>query len=1344
MRSRAATAFLHGALAAAVLLLSSRAARAADWPAWRYDAGRTAASPERLPRRLHLQWTRKYPKLAPAWPDEPRMEFDHEYRPVVMGKTMFVASPRSDSVTALNTETGEEKWRFYADGPVRFAPCCWKGKVFFTSDDGYLYCLAADDGKLLWKYAGAPHAGRKIIGNQRLISAWPARGGPVIYDGTVYFAAGIWPFMGVFVHAVDAATGRKVWTNAGTGSIFMSQPHSSPAFAGLAPQGYLAVNGNRLLVPNGRAVAACLDRKTGRLLYFRLARNNRTGSYFVATSGKYFFNRKEAYALADGRRVGQVLSTPVLTPDALYSAGRAFDYARARPGTVLDERGYLRPDLKMRPLWDFKGAAGGKIWIKAGSKLVAAHDRKLMVLEMRRGRGAPRLAWQTELAAPAASVLAADGKLFVVTSEGELLCFGGRRVEPKKWPPRSGRSSRGEAAAAASIIFKNTGVNEGYCVLLGVRRDGEFARQLAQTSKLHVIAIDPDAGKVAAARRSLGRFGQYGYGSRIAVLQGDVNSLRLPPYLANLVVSDGPGVGKDPASLKKVFRLLRPYGGTAHLWGTRVELARAVKAAGLTGAEIKGAGNRALLVRKGRLPGAGQWTHEYANAANTVVSTDTRVRAPLGLLWFGGSSNAKILPRHGHGPVPQVAAGRLLIEGPDMLRALDVYTGRVLWEAELPGLGKYYDNVKHQPGANALGSNYVSLPDAIYVAYGTRCLVLDPKTGKTVKEFKLPREKGAKTDPAWGYIGVEGDVLLAGARPLEFYDPDFTPDEFLGWEYTPEDFAKVLAWIKALKGFKPIPKGKEESDAVYAARNLNRLLGEKRLIARLAGAPEANLGAIARKIELYVRARPKLPAGDIKLREMNRGLLYAFMKAIPENVPVKPGGWSAALTSSRRLVALDRGSGKVLWSLTARQGFLHNAIAAGGGKVFCVDRYPPKVIKVMKFKGKTPAPGRLTAMALRTGRELWKTDKDVSGTWLSYSAKHDVLLHAARPSRDNLPERGEQLRTYRGASGKVLWEQKVNYDGPCLLHGETIITQGGALDLLTGKIKVRRDPITGGTMLWHWTRKYGCGTAIASQHLLTFRSAAAGYYDLAADGGTGNFGGFKSGCTANLIIADGVLAAPDYTRTCTCSYHNQTSLGLIHDPEVEMWTFNDYQRPAGAVRRAGINFGAPGDRRAGSTLWLDWPSVGGRSPDLRVWTNGSARTFRNHPTQMKGKGLKWVAASGLRRVTRLHINLGRGPARTYTVRLYFCEPDDKKPGERVFNVMLQGRKVLKELDIAKEAGGPRRLLVKEFKGIRVKGLLTATGSVLNLRFESAVKGTRAVISGLEVILEKPAPTSPAR
>ena len=108
-----------------VVLHGPVAALGGDWPQWRYDAGRTAASPEKLAGKLHLQWVRRLPPPRPAWPMYPRMAFDASYEPVVMGKTMFVGSMVADSVTALDTETGAEKWRFYAEGPVRFAPAAW-------------------------------------------------------------------------------------------------------------------------------------------------------------------------------------------------------------------------------------------------------------------------------------------------------------------------------------------------------------------------------------------------------------------------------------------------------------------------------------------------------------------------------------------------------------------------------------------------------------------------------------------------------------------------------------------------------------------------------------------------------------------------------------------------------------------------------------------------------------------------------------------------------------------------------------------------------------------------------------------------------------------------------------------------------------------------------------------------------------------------------------------------------------------------------------------------------------------------------------------------------------------
>ena len=57
-----------------------------------------------------------------------------------------------------------------------------------------------------------------------------------------------------------------------------------------------------------------------------------------------------------------------------------------------------------------------------------------------------------------------------------------------------------------------------------------------------------------------------------------------------------------------------------------------------------------------------------------------------------------------------------------------------------------------------------------------------------------------------------------------------------------------------------------------------------------------------------------------------------------------------------------------------------------------------------------------------------------------------------------------------------------------------------------------------------------------------------------------------------------------------------------------------------------------------------------------------------------------------------------GPKPTYTVRLYFAEPDELKPGERVFDVLLGGRKVLENFDVAAAAGGPIAALSASSRG----------------------------------------------
>ncbi|MCA9152967.1 MAG: hypothetical protein KDA92_26875, partial [Planctomycetales bacterium] len=212
-------------------------------------------------------------------------------------------------------------------------------------------------------------------------------------------------------------------------------------------------------------------------------------------------------------------------------------------------------------------------------------------------------------------------------------------------------------------------------------------------------------------------------------------------------------------------------------------------------------------------------------------------------------------------------------------------------------------------------------------------------------------------------------------------------------------------------------------------------------------------------------------------------------------------------------------------------------------------------------------------------------------------------------------------------------------------------------NLLTGTPVLIKNPLTQEEQPWQLCRTYGCNTIVASENLLTFRSGAAGFYDLETMSGTGNFGGFKSGCTSNLIVANGVLNAPDYTRTCTCGYQNQTSLALVHAPEMDMWTVNHVahlSKPGDEIKRIGLNLGAPGDRvDAEGTLWIDYPAVGGDSVALDVQLKGDAKYYSRNSLTYSGSAEPWIGSSGVENLTEIVVPLavkGIPAAHTYRIQ----------------------------------------------------------------------------------------------
>ena len=685
----------------------------ADWPMARGDAGRSGYSPAALPlgADLTLQWTRDNKQAPrPAWPGSKRVADDRAHHIVAADGKLFFGSSVDCHIYALSAATGRELWSFSTDGPIRFAPALWKNpagklRVLAASDDGVLYCLDADSGKLLWSRRGGGDR-RMLLGNERMVSRWPARGGPAVKDNVVYFGAGIWPSEGIWVYALNPANGKVIWCNSDSGAILMPQPHGGAvAKSGITAQGYLAVGDEQLFVPTGRAVPAALDRKTGKLQYFHLQRYGQLGGSTISLAGKYLVNGTRLFDPKTGKAARGAIDASLLADT---------------PGGIVY---YAKGKVSMHGAKWFIDAPGGSALIVAGDRAVSGGAGKVAVIDMK----TRKLAWSADVRGEALSLAVSGRKLFVSTDNGAIYCFaagpkGGEMTQAVQAKPYGDNV----AAATAKAILDKTGVTEGYCADLACG-DGALAFELARQSKLTIYAVDSDPAAVAAARKKLRAAGLYG--TRVTIHLADPNRTPYPNYFADLVVSGRSVASKDAA------RLLRPGGGISCI----------------------GPVGKMKLTAGKRREGAGVWTHQYADAGNTLCGTDKIVRTPLEMLWFR-NPQIRMPNRHGRGHSPISDGTRMFVMGLNSLGAIDIHNGRLLWEYKLPGTLKPFDQ-DHLMGTAGTGSSLCMSKEKIYVHTGDKCLVLDPATGKKLAEFAPPKLPSGKAG-RWGYIAISGDTLL--------------------------------------------------------------------------------------------------------------------------------------------------------------------------------------------------------------------------------------------------------------------------------------------------------------------------------------------------------------------------------------------------------------------------------------------------------------------------------------------------------------------------------------------------------------------------------------------------------
>ena len=1208
------------------LLICANSHWAADWPAWRYDASRSASSPQVLPAQLSLQWIRQFAPPQPAWPEDARLVFDGSYEPIVVGQTLFLASAQNDSVTALDTQTGEAKWKFFAEGPIRFAPVASKNRIYFGADDGCIYCLSPESGKLLWKFAAAP-AARRVLGNDRMSSVLPVRGGPVIANGKLYFTIGVWPFEGTFLYWLDL---EKIAAGNAPGSSF-----GVASLTEMTPQGYLVESQGKLFIPCGRATVGLFDIEEEALAPLAYDSRGLT-DYFVTASQNWLFHGQRVIDLETKAMLPITAPRPVSDGSEFYIAqgdnlvaADILKQPQPKPaqGNQPPEAAPFKASwfVNTRAITDALGAISAArhkegpltVDIKAGKRIYGRWGNVIYAADPPTEGKAAHVSWAAVVEGTPTALVAADDRLFVVTAEGQLLCFGAAQTLARIYPATEQVAAAGSRNAALPLetIVASLPDPHGFCFVWGA--DSQLIEELLEETGLDLLVVDPEASKVDAVRRMGDQKGLYG--RRLAALTGQPLTMRLPPYFATLTVIGKPALlpaEDDITGWTALFEMIRPYGGAALLPLSdeqHTELARMFET--LPQATLTRVGSWSLLRREGALEGAANWSHEYGDPSNSLMSQDLRVKLPLGILWYGGpaSDTKYFFDRHFWGPSLTVIDGRMFLQGHTTLAAVDIYTGRILWEKTIekgssPGRrGNFYDGDHHT------GYHFCAVEGSIYLTYPDRCLRIDPVTGKTLAEFRLP-----ESTARWGRIRVWNNLLIASIFDTEKHEGS-TPT---------------------------------------------------------------------------------------------------------------------------RMVALDRKTGDIVWDHAPQASC--PIVAIGGDRVYYFDGHIKALYNDIGRGGVVPDTGKqrtLRALDAETGEEIWSHDTPMVITWLAFKEGQDILVASNH----------EKLQAHRGETGEVMWEKTAKSKGflghpesrwdRLILWKDRIIDQRGPgvqYFLETGEPIQMPHPLTGQPVDWEFTAHgHHCNYAVANEHLMTFRADSAGFTNM-KNVSTGRFKGFRTGCRNSLIPAGGILNAPNFGHGCSCAYSLFTSLALTHIPEMETWTYSAMKAPSGPVARVGINLAAPGDRETESgTLWLDYPqrgkhnyrlaNVAGPSPDVPVEIIAeNPRWFRQHPSQISGDGERFVAASGGEGLQSLTIALGDEVRenRAYSVRLLFSEPDDLQPGERLFDVALDGEKVLESLDVVKEAGGKDRVLVKEFDNI-------PAGSDLQIELTPVVG--RTLLSGVEVV-----------
>jgi len=223
------------------------AATEADWDTLRGDNDRSSSTSVTVPSAVKLSW--RFRHTGGSQPV-----------PAIAVAGLVITTGHDGVIRAVDSTSGALRWSFPTNAPIRMPPTIANGRLYAGAGDGYVYCLEAASGRLLWRFQAAP-AERQIMVYGRLTSTWPVNTGVLVEDGVAYFAAGMIDHDGTYLYAIDAVNGALKWQNNSSGHL------NAGLRKGISAQGNLTIHDGRLILAGGNQISpAPFDLKTGKCL----------------------------------------------------------------------------------------------------------------------------------------------------------------------------------------------------------------------------------------------------------------------------------------------------------------------------------------------------------------------------------------------------------------------------------------------------------------------------------------------------------------------------------------------------------------------------------------------------------------------------------------------------------------------------------------------------------------------------------------------------------------------------------------------------------------------------------------------------------------------------------------------------------------------------------------------------------------------------------------------------------------------------------------------------------------------------------------------------------------------